>query len=391
MLERGWEVTACDISAAMVELARAKVGDAAELSVADMRELPSFGEFDLVWCLDDAVNYLLSARGAGAGAARDAAQPRPRRAADVRRQHDPHLPHLLRRRGGGRARRPAAGLARARPAPTRSRARSAKRASRSSRWTARRAADPAADAPPAPLPRSRGAGRARSGPAWSASTSSATTTTRSPSSRSTRAATPRPSTSPAPPRIAEAALDRPLQQILQPDAHPRATVTGVDFVTVFVKDYPAALEFYGEVLGLEHSVDYEKIPAGEFETGSLTLQVMDAASIGREFKPSGHPIAFHVEDVEAARGRARVARASSSSARRSTAASATWPFVQRPRRQRPDVPQPLRAAHPPSAERPELPARRPAEPREVPEPVAGALLEEEPGRGGRAARGWRGW
>ena len=81
------------------------------------------------------------------------------------------------------------------------------------------------------------------------------------------------------------------------------TVTGVDFVTVFVKDYPAALKFYGEVLGLEHSVDYEKIPAGEFETGSLTLQVMDAAAIGREFKPSGNPIALHVEDVEAARAK----------------------------------------------------------------------------------------
>jgi predicted enzyme related to lactoylglutathione lyase len=79
------------------------------------------------------------------------------------------------------------------------------------------------------------------------------------------------------------------------------TVTGVDFVTVFVKDYPAALKFYGETLGLEHSVDYEKIPAGEFETGSLTLQIMDAAAIGQEFKPSGHPIALHVEDVEAAR------------------------------------------------------------------------------------------
>lgn len=78
-------------------------------------------------------------------------------------------------------------------------------------------------------------------------------------------------------------------------------VTGVDFLTVFVKDYPAAQEFYGGLLGLEHSVDYEKIPAGEYETGSLTLQVMDAASIGREFKPSGHPIALHVEDVAAAR------------------------------------------------------------------------------------------
>jgi catechol 2,3-dioxygenase-like lactoylglutathione lyase family enzyme len=79
------------------------------------------------------------------------------------------------------------------------------------------------------------------------------------------------------------------------------TVTGVDFVTVFVKDYPAAQKFYGELLGLEQSKDYEKIPAGEYETGSLTLQVMDAASVGREFKPSGHPIAFHVDDVEAAR------------------------------------------------------------------------------------------
>jgi catechol 2,3-dioxygenase-like lactoylglutathione lyase family enzyme len=78
-------------------------------------------------------------------------------------------------------------------------------------------------------------------------------------------------------------------------------VTGVDFVTVFVKDYPAALKFYGELLGLEHSVDYERIPAGEFETGSLTLQIMDAAAIGREFEPSGHPIALHVDDVAAAR------------------------------------------------------------------------------------------
>lgn len=78
-------------------------------------------------------------------------------------------------------------------------------------------------------------------------------------------------------------------------------VTGVDFATVFVDDYPAAVEFYGNVLGLEHSVDYGKIPGGEFETGNLTLQVVDAASVGQEFKPNGHPIAFHVADVEAAR------------------------------------------------------------------------------------------
>ena len=78
-------------------------------------------------------------------------------------------------------------------------------------------------------------------------------------------------------------------------------VTGVDFLTVFVKDYPAAQKFYGEVLGLEHSVDYKRIPAGEYETGNLTLQVLDAASVGQEFKPARNPIALHVGDVEAAR------------------------------------------------------------------------------------------
>ncbi len=79
------------------------------------------------------------------------------------------------------------------------------------------------------------------------------------------------------------------------------TITGVDFATVFVTDYPAAIEFYCQTLGLEQSVDYGKIPGGEVETGSLTLQVVDAAAIGREFEPNTHPIAFHVEDVEATR------------------------------------------------------------------------------------------
>jgi SAM-dependent methyltransferase len=59
MLERDWSVTACDISPAMIELAGAKVGQGVDLSVADMRELPVLGEFDLVWAIDDAVNYLL--------------------------------------------------------------------------------------------------------------------------------------------------------------------------------------------------------------------------------------------------------------------------------------------------------------------------------------------
>ena len=60
MIEKGWKVTACDISERMVARAGAKVGPEVELSVQDMRELPVLGSFDLVFCLDDAINYLLS-------------------------------------------------------------------------------------------------------------------------------------------------------------------------------------------------------------------------------------------------------------------------------------------------------------------------------------------
>jgi SAM-dependent methyltransferase len=61
LLERGYEVTACDISPAMVERARELVaGTGAEVLVADMRALPVLGCFDLVTSIDDAVNYLLS-------------------------------------------------------------------------------------------------------------------------------------------------------------------------------------------------------------------------------------------------------------------------------------------------------------------------------------------
>lgn len=62
MLRRGYDVTACDLSPAMVERARRKLGPdaAARVFVADMRALPPVGPFDLVTCLDDAVNHLLS-------------------------------------------------------------------------------------------------------------------------------------------------------------------------------------------------------------------------------------------------------------------------------------------------------------------------------------------
>ncbi|HEX7291890.1 MAG TPA: class I SAM-dependent methyltransferase [Conexibacter sp.] len=62
LLERGYDVWACDLSPAMVERARRCPGiDPERVLVADMRDLPELGAFELVTCLDDAVNYLLGA------------------------------------------------------------------------------------------------------------------------------------------------------------------------------------------------------------------------------------------------------------------------------------------------------------------------------------------
>jgi SAM-dependent methyltransferase len=58
MLDRGFDVTACDISPAMVAIARDKAGGRATVLEHDMRALPRLGAFDLVWCLGDALNYL---------------------------------------------------------------------------------------------------------------------------------------------------------------------------------------------------------------------------------------------------------------------------------------------------------------------------------------------
>jgi SAM-dependent methyltransferase len=69
LLERGFEVTACDQSAAMLELAASKAGGAVELHCRDLRRLDSLGEFDLVTCLDDVANYLTHPRELGAALA----------------------------------------------------------------------------------------------------------------------------------------------------------------------------------------------------------------------------------------------------------------------------------------------------------------------------------
>ena len=78
-------------------------------------------------------------------------------------------------------------------------------------------------------------------------------------------------------------------------------VTGVDFITVPTQDYEKADAFYGDVLGLQRSKRWGDMPAGEFENGTVTIAVMQSDAFGIEFSPHSHPIAFQVDDVDAAR------------------------------------------------------------------------------------------
>jgi predicted enzyme related to lactoylglutathione lyase len=78
-------------------------------------------------------------------------------------------------------------------------------------------------------------------------------------------------------------------------------ITGVDFITVPTRDFDAASAFYGDVLGLECSTRWGQMPAAEFETGTLTIAVMQSDAFGIAFAPHSHPIALHVADVAASR------------------------------------------------------------------------------------------
>lgn len=59
LLKRGWEVRGCDLSPGMLKRAQQEAAGRVELEQADMRELPVYGEFDLILSLNDSVNYLL--------------------------------------------------------------------------------------------------------------------------------------------------------------------------------------------------------------------------------------------------------------------------------------------------------------------------------------------
>ena|ERR1043166_3401847 len=78
-------------------------------------------------------------------------------------------------------------------------------------------------------------------------------------------------------------------------------ISKTDFVFLPITSFEKAEDFYSGVLGLECSKRYENDLGGEFETGNLTIQVVNMPKLGREIPPSTGAIALHVDDVEQAR------------------------------------------------------------------------------------------
>jgi predicted enzyme related to lactoylglutathione lyase len=78
-------------------------------------------------------------------------------------------------------------------------------------------------------------------------------------------------------------------------------ISGVDFVALPTHDVQASADFYGSTLGLRRSVYMPERNFAEFETGNLTLTIMDAEKMGLEHHTMRHEVALHVDDVQAAR------------------------------------------------------------------------------------------
>jgi predicted enzyme related to lactoylglutathione lyase len=78
-------------------------------------------------------------------------------------------------------------------------------------------------------------------------------------------------------------------------------ITRVDFVGIPTRDLDRAVEFYGTTLGIPMSRHIPERNFAEFETGNLTLNLMNAEQMGLEHHAVRNAIALHVDDVAAAR------------------------------------------------------------------------------------------
>ncbi len=78
-------------------------------------------------------------------------------------------------------------------------------------------------------------------------------------------------------------------------------ITRVDFVPLSTRDIDAACRFYGDMLGLRRSVYMPERNYAEFETGNVTLSIVDGEKIGIGHHVQTIALALHVDDVGEAR------------------------------------------------------------------------------------------
>jgi len=78
-------------------------------------------------------------------------------------------------------------------------------------------------------------------------------------------------------------------------------VTGVDFVVLPTSDFEAASAFYDNTLGLRRSVYLPERKYAEFETGNVTLMVIDPPGRNLEDRKGRNAVALQVDDVHESR------------------------------------------------------------------------------------------
>jgi len=82
----------------------------------------------------------------------------------------------------------------------------------------------------------------------------------------------------------------------------KVAVTGTDFVTIPIQDFETSKAFYRDTLGLEEGKQWGDMPAQEFETGNLTIAIMDPTAFGQEFRPAGgSSVVLQVDNFESSK------------------------------------------------------------------------------------------
>jgi catechol 2,3-dioxygenase-like lactoylglutathione lyase family enzyme len=80
----------------------------------------------------------------------------------------------------------------------------------------------------------------------------------------------------------------------------KTLITGTDFICIPCTDIERSVAFYGGTLGLPQLKRWGNRAGVEFETGNLTVALMQSDDFGLEFRSHSLPVEFQVDDVPAA-------------------------------------------------------------------------------------------